>query len=519
VVPGHREEPVGPGVRTESDTATDSLFGTTVATDLKQRSVRGGVVAVLAQGLTFVLQTGSTIVLARLLSPEDFGLLGMVVAMTGFLTLFRDAGLGLASVQREILTREQASTLFWINAAVGAALTLLAVAMAPLLVVFYKDPRLLAVTIASAAAFLFSGLAVQHRALLNRAMRFATMAKIDVLALAGGASIAVSMAALGCGYWALVGMAVGIPVITAAAVWIAMPWLPGRPARATGVRSMLHVGGAVTLNSLVVYLAYNTEKILLGRFWGAEALGLYGRAYQLATLPVQQLNASMSNVAYPALSRAQGDAERVRRAFLEGYSVVVSMTIPVTIGCAVFAEEIVRVMLGAKWVGAAEVLRLLAPAVLGFALVNPFGWFLQATGRVRRSLNMAFLIAAVVILGILAGLRHGPTGVALGYSTAMVLLVVPCVAWAIHGTGMTAGDYWDALKRPLVSGAMAGAAGLHFKFTCEAVLVPIPLLILGLTLMAGVYVLALLVVMGQKNRYADLMRQVLQRNRPAPANS
>jgi len=141
--------------------------------------VRGGAVALLAQGLAFVLQTGSTVVLARLLSPEDFGLQGMVVVMTGFLGLFRDAGLSVASVQREVLTHEQTSTLFWINVAVGAFLTIAAASMGPLLVGFYHEPRLLSIAIASAAAFLFNSLAVQHRALLNRAMRFVTIAKID----------------------------------------------------------------------------------------------------------------------------------------------------------------------------------------------------------------------------------------------------------------------------------------------------------------------------------------------------
>src|SRR5437016_3543387 len=268
----------------------EAPFDTTTTAGLYQRSVRGGVVAVVAQGLTFVLQLGSTIVLARLLSPEDFGLLGMVVAMTGFLSLFRDAGLNVATVQREVLTHEQTSTLFWINVAVGAVLTTVAAVMAPVLVAFYKEPRLLSVTIVSAAAFLFNSLAVQHRALLNRAMRFVTMAKIDILALAASGVIGVSMAELGWGYWALVGMAVSGPLISAAAVWMAMPWLPGRPTRGAGVRSMLQIGGTVTFNSVVMYLAYNTEKALLGRFWGAEALGLYGRAYQLANLPVQQLN-------------------------------------------------------------------------------------------------------------------------------------------------------------------------------------------------------------------------------------
>src|SRR5882724_781270 len=214
-------------IRRPRVTFTEGPFGTPTTSELKQRSVRGGAVALLAQGLAFVLQTGSTVVLARLLSPEDFGLQGMVVVMTGFLGLFRDAGLSVASVQREVLTHEQTSTLFWINVAVGAFLTIAAASMGPLLVGFYHEPRLLSIAIASAAAFLFNSLAVQHRALLNRAMRFVTIAKIDLLALAVGATTGVTMAVLGCGYWALVGLAVSGPLVTAAAVWMAMPWRPG----------------------------------------------------------------------------------------------------------------------------------------------------------------------------------------------------------------------------------------------------------------------------------------------------
>lgn len=493
--------------------ATEGLFGTTTTAQLKERSVRGGAVAVLAQGLAFALQICSTVVLARLLSPEDFGLQGMIVAMTGFLGLFRDAGLSVASVQREVLTHEQTSTLFWINVAVGASLTLAAVAMAPFLADFYQEPRLLPIAIASAATFLFSGLAVQHRALLDRAMRFVTIAKIDLLSLAISATTGVTMAALGCGYWALVGMTVSNPMISSAAVWIAIPWVPGRPARRSGVRSMLHMGGTVTLNTLVVYLAYNTEKILLGRFWGAEALGLYGRAYQLANLPVQQLNSSIGSVAFPALSRIQGDRDRLSRLFLKGYSAVISLTIAVTVSCAIFAEEIVLTLLGPKWIAAAGLLRLLAPTVVVFGLVNPLSWFLRATGRVGRSLNIALLIAPVVILGIVAGLPHGPSGVAAGYSAAMVILVVPIVAWATHGTGITTRDYWNTVRRPVASGAVAGAAGGLFKFACGSALMPITLLIFGLILSLGVYAWMLLVVMGQKSLYADLLSEVLHRRR------
>ncbi len=154
---------------------------------------------------------------------------------------------------------------------------------------------------------------------------------------------------------------------------------------------------------------------------------------------------------------------------------------------------------------AAPVLRLLTPAMLVAAMISPFGWFLQATGRVGRSLNIAFLIAPVSILGIVAGLGYGPTGVALGHSIAMLLLWAPVVAWSKHGTGMTNRDYWSSVKHPLTSGIVAGVVGLGFKAAFVSALSTLPLLSAGVALLLGTYACFLLIVMGQKSLYADLM--------------
>src|SRR5437667_9605455 len=197
--------------------------------DLKRESVVGGVAAVSAQGAKFVVQTATTMVLPRLLSPEDFGLLGMVVVVTGFLGLFRDAGLGMATVQRLEVTHQQTSTLFWINVAVGAILATLCAALAPVLVAFYHEPRLYWVAVVSGATFLFNGLAAQHGALLQRGMRFVTQAKIDVLSLAVGSATGIVMALLGCRYWSLVGMGIESPIADAAAVLLAVSWVPAHP--------------------------------------------------------------------------------------------------------------------------------------------------------------------------------------------------------------------------------------------------------------------------------------------------
>jgi O-antigen/teichoic acid export membrane protein len=505
--------------QTESEKSLQALAAAPAASDFKRKSVQGGAAAMLSQGISIGLQIVTTIILARLLSPTDYGLQTMVITLTGFFSLFKDAGLSVASVQRETLNHEEISTLFWINAVIGAVLMVVVAACAPLLVVFYKEPRLLWITVASATVFLLNSLAVQHRALLDRSMRFTTSARIEILSSVVGAVVAISMAAAGFGYWSLIVQTLSLYFVGTVASWIAMPWMPGRPHWTPKLRSMVRFGGTVTLNGFVVFLAYNAEKILLGRFWGPALLGLYGRAYQLGNLPVQQLTNSMGSVAFPLLSRLQGDAARLKRAYLKAHSFMVSLTVPITIACAVFPNEIVSTLLGPKWNGTAPILRLLSPAILVFALMNPFSWFMRATGRVERSLKIALVIAPVVILGVLAGFRYGPTGVAAGYSVAMILLLAPCLAWSKQGTGITTAEYWDCIKRPLIAGLLGGAAGWLARFACYPALTPLPLLMTEVVTSFGIYALLLLFAMGQKDFYFDLLRQITGRTETASAEA
>jgi O-antigen/teichoic acid export membrane protein len=488
-------------------------FARPAADGLKRKSVRGGVVAVCAQGAKLVLQMATIMLLARLLSAEDFGLQGMATVLTGFLGIFREAGLGAATVQRLEVTHEQISTLFWINVAVGTTLATFAAALAPVLVGFYGEPRLYWIVVVSGVAFVFSGLAAQHQALILREMRFVTLAKVDLLSLAISSAVGVVMALFGWRYWSLVGMTVVASIVSAACVWLAVPWIPGLPRRKCGVLSMLHFGWMATCNSLLVFLAWNSDNILLGRVWGADALGLYGRAYQLATLPVQQLTAAVSGVAFTAFSRIQDDPDRLAKSFLRAYSLLVSLTVPIAICCPLFAEEIIRVVLGAKWMEAAPIFRLLAPTALVFALANPLSWLVMSTGRVRRALCISAATTPVVIVGIVLGLNYGPIGVAFGYSVAMALVVIPITAWSKLGTGITWADLWKATKQPLLAGLLAGAIGLIVKFTLGGMLAPIPHLLVGLALIFGVYAWVL-IAMGQKSLYVDLLAQVFARARP-----
>ena len=429
----------------------------------------------------------------------------MVTAFTGILTLFRDFGLSSAAIQRTHVSDEQISTLFWINIFVGMLLGLLAVVGAPIIAAFYHEPRLVGVTAVLALGFLFNAAGVQHSVLLQRQMRFTALAVINTVGLIAGTAVGIGGARAGYGYWALVGMTLTIPLISTVGFWLTTAWVPGKPHRQTGIRSMLRFGGTVTLNGLVSYLANNVEKVLLGRFWGVDALGIYGRAYQLVNIPTDNLNFAAGEVAFSALSRLQDDPSRLKRYFLAGYSVVLALTFPMTVACALFADDMIFVVLGPKWSAAAPIFRLLAPTILVFAIANPLFWLLSSLGLVERSLKMGLVIAPLMILSYVVALPYGPRGVAFAYSTVMMLWVLPAIAWTVHGTVISFRDMLLAVSRPLASSLVAGAFAFGVQRFCVQ-FPPLSRLALESAVLLITFVGMLLFVTGQKVLYLDLLR-------------
>ncbi len=482
------------------------------ATDLGAQAVRGGLAKVVTKAIAFAIRIGSMMVVTRLLDPRDFGLVAMVGAVTGIFTLLRDAGLGKVTVQRESMTQEQLSTLFWINTALGGALAISCVALGPVLVAFYREPRLLWISVSLGLGFLLNALGVQHAALLQRQMRFTAEAIVETAALVASTAVAIVMAALGFGYWALVGSALVLPAVTSAGSWLAVRWVPGRPHRGVGLRSMMRFGGTVTLNSALTYVAYNMDKVLLGRFAGAEALGIYGRAYQLVNIPTENLNGAIGVVAFSALSRLQGDAKRFRSYFLKGYSLVLSVTLPITVACGVLAPDIVHVALGPKWTHVVPLLRLLAPTILAFAVLNPTGWLLLSRNLVGRSMRIAAVIAPCVVAAYLVGLPHGAHGVALAFSGVMVVLAVPLTAWAVRETPVSLHDVLDTVRRPLLAGLAAGATTMLALPVISRLAFPLVRLLVGSSLLFAVYAWVLLYALGQKAYYLELFRKITGRS-------
>lgn len=473
--------------------------------DLKGKVIRGGLARLCAQGAGFALRVGSLVILSRLLSPKDFGLVGMVTAFTGVFQLFRDFGLGSAAVQHTTVTEEQNSTLFWINLLLGALLSVIALAMAPAIAAFYREPQLAGLTAALGMGFVFGAAGNQHAVRLMRQMRFTALAVINVVSSAIGIAIAIYGAEAGYGYWALVSMSISTPIISTLGLWLTTGWVPGMPRRGNGMLGMMRFGGSLTLINLLMYAAYNADKVMIGRFWGADAIGIDGRAYQLINIPTDNLNSAVGEVAFSALSRLKDDHARFRNYFLKGFSLVLGLTLPITIACALFADDAVFVLLGPNWQEAAMIVRLLAPTITIFAIVNPLGWLVFSLGLASRGLKVAPVLAVVMIGSYAVALPYGPRGVALAYSVALTLWVIPLIRICVHGTMVSVRDILAAVSRPLASGILAGGAAFGVRMICGEFLPPLPRLILEGCILIIVYFGLLFFVAGQKSLYLSVL--------------
>jgi O-antigen/teichoic acid export membrane protein len=481
--------------------------------DLRAKTIRAGLSNIAGRGASFTIRLASIIVLGRLLDPTDYGLVGMVTAVTGMLGMFGGFGLFQAAIQRDLLTNEQASTLFWLNLLLGALLTLVCFLMAPVVSAFYHEPRLVPIMCVVGIGFVITGAGTQHGAQLQREMRFGISAVIDLVSLSISTTVAIAMAAADFGYWAVVSPAVALPLATTIGLWLATGWVPGLPRWRTGIAPMLSFGGMMTLNGLVAAANGSVDKLLLGRFWGAEALGLYGRAYHLIWFPCDNINVTIGEVAFAALSRTKEDPARCRKYFLSGYSLVVALTLPLTAICALFAEDLIAVALGPKWGAAVDIFRIMAPTIMVFAISNPLGWLVNALGFVKRGLLMSLVSAPLLIAGVVVGLPHGPKGVAIAYSTVMLAKVIPIAWWALQGTGIRTSEILLALVRPLAATMAAGGIAYAGHVIYGPILPLVPRLLVDLVLFSSVYLTGLLFVAGQGSLYVDLLRAV----RPAPS--
>lgn len=485
----------------------DSHFATDhLKNDLRGRAVRGGVTTVVGQGAQFIIQMTSTIVLARLLTPDDFGLVGMVTVVMGFIALLRELGLSQATVQRDHITHTDISTLFWLNIAAGVILALVTAALAPILAWFYGDHRLTRVALVLATGFIFSGVATQSGALLRRQMRFTALTIADLTALVTAVGAAIFLAARGGRYWAIVAQMMIFSASQATMVWILSGWRPGRPALTPRVREMLTFGANLVGFDLLNYFARNADNFLIGWRWGQTALGLYSKAYGLLLQPLRQINSPVSAVAIPLLSRLATEPDRYRRAYRSATDIVNLATMPGIAVLIVTSDWIVAVVLGPRWMEASHIFVYLGFASLVQPLANSTGWLFVSQARTGEMARWGLYSSPLITLSFVIGLPWGPRGVAIAYSLCILCVIAPLLFSVVGSRGpVSTRDLYDSLRLPAgaVVSILVAVGGLRFWGGVET---PWYGLALALPLSAAVTIIAYVLPRRGRTVLADMAR-------------
>lgn len=426
---------------------------------LSTRAVRGGIVTLAGQGTRIIIQIASTVILARLLPKEAFGMVAGVMAVVGIGDIFRDLGLSAAAVQAKRLSRGQRDNLFWINSAMGLVLSLIALASTPLIVAAYDHPAhdtatLVAVTHVLAFTFLLNGMSTQFRADLNRRMLFTRVAISDVIAPAFGLAVATTMALMGLGVWALVGQMIGQLGLLLILLIVNAGWLPRWYQRGERMGGLLKFGWQLVGAQVVTYLGSNIDNLTIGHRFGFTPLGNYTQTWRLLMTPLGQIRGPLTQVALPVLSKLQDDARRyqafvVRGQLAMGYSFVAALG--VAIGGSV---PLVAVLLGDKWSQVAPLMTLLAIASVCDTLDYVVYWVFVSKAQAHRLMHLSamtvvlrviFVVGGSVIGGWLNGSTGGVQGVAAGYA------LTSATTWPISLWWVA--KYTDLDSRPLYTGA------------------------------------------------------------------
>jgi PST family polysaccharide transporter len=439
--------------------------------ELRNLAVRGAGVTILSGGVGLALQVVGTAVLARLLAPRDFGLIAMA---TTFSVLLANCGLnGLTEVviQRDKIDHDLASTLFWINLSAGVLLTVGFAACGTLLAWFYHDAKVRMVAIAISPTILLTSSSVLHLALLKRAMRFHQLSVNDIVARTVSVTVAILLGWAGYRYWALVAGALVLPASVAIGAWSLCWWIPGRPRRVAGTKSALRFAIQTYARFSFGYITRNTDNLLIGWRFSAQALGFYKKAYDLFLLSANQLVASTTDVALSALSRVKRDSA-YQRYFVGVVSIMAFVGMGLSAELTLTGKDLIRLLLGPNWEPAGTIFTFFGPGIGVMILYYTHSWIHLSIGRADRWFRWGIVEFAVTLLLFIAGLPAGPAGIALAWTVSFWILTIPALWYAGKPIGLRVGPMlsvvWRYLGAALISGGVTGLAIRKIQFVAAA---------------------------------------------------
>lgn len=409
--------------------ATSSLGG---------QAARAAGHTIWTQGLRALVQIASLIILARLLTDYDYGLIGMFNAVVGLAAVFQDFGLSTAAIQRQTFSREQRSNLWWINTGVSVLISLIIASIGPMLAWFYHEPAMSRVCLALAPFYILDGMCVQYRADLTRSLRIGTLLGWDLASTLISLPAAILAALNGWGYWALIVQRGVAAIVLAIALPVLCRWLPTRYDRTVGMRPLLTFGSHVGVTGLVYYLASNLDSILMGRFFGASTLGLYNRAIQLIRSPLNLIRPQASNLGLSVMSKLINDDDRSMAYLQRGQLLLGYPSILLTAVVVSAAPEITEVVLGPSWVTITPYLRLVVIGESLTTLCSVGNWIYTSRGLGRSYLQYTLLAASLRLVSVIIGAQFGVLGVAWAYALIPAVLWPISLTWSTHAARLAA---------------------------------------------------------------------------------
>lgn len=373
------------------------------------------------QGFSFII----TIILARLLSPREFGLVAMIVVISGFIAIFAEMGLSAALVHKQDVRPEHLSSVFWLNLGIGILLAFLFVAAAPWISAFYKEPILAPLAIFMASTFLFGSLTIVQKAMMVKMLDFRTLAITDVTAVVASGTVSILLALTGFGVWSLAIQSVLFYIVTAILVWRLSDWRPNVLFRWAAIKDLGSFGMHFLGSSVLNYWVRNLDYLLIGKFLGNRQLGMYKNSYSVMLFPLNNVSRVLSRVMFPSLSLIQKDMLKVRNVYLRMTRFIALFTFPLMAGLFVVSEPFVLVVFGPKWSGMIPLLQVLSLTGLIQSVGTLTGNVYLSQGRADLQFRVGIFLHANAILGIIVGLRWGSLGVAVGYSVASLINSFP----------------------------------------------------------------------------------------------
>lgn len=459
------------------------------------------------QGLGFVV----TAILARLLSPDAYGLLGMAIVITGFIDIFKDLGTSAALIQRKELSDDLISSIFWVNALFGLLSTGIVVLIAPWVALFYHEPQVVPVLRVLSLSFVVSGLSIAQQALLTRQMIFDKLARIELMSVVVGAVVGIGMAASGMGVWSLVGQTLCGSIVITILLWIASPWRPQRTLDWSEVRSVASYGLNLSGFNILNYFVRNVDKILIGRYLGTTALGYYSVAYRLMLYPLGSVSNVLGRVLFPVFSQIQDDNARFRRAYLRVCASISLVTFPMMLGLWVVAEPFIAAFLGPRWMPVAVVLMILAPVGLVQSIGTTVGHIYMAKGRTDWMFLWGIAVAALLLPSFMVGVRWGIVGVALAYLIVQLIAVYPNFAIPFKLIGLRVRDLAMALWPPLRASLVMFGSVVALRIALAWMGISQSWVVLGFAILTGVLIYGGLLLWWRPPVLHDVMQLLLPR--------